>query len=226
EAGAATWRTLRDVEVPDSLNVFVSSVRMPDVPFLPEEVRGRDWFAVQALSLDGDLAALDPAVFGGASASAFGAIDVADIAAITNDPRDPGASTGASVLLGELPDEAIDELLAWHASEAGRPLVLLGARLLGGALDQPRRSSVTDVSGARWLLSGIAPLPPGVDPAPVRAAVSQFVEILGPWTVPGIPPTFLGSHQRLDAALPPDALDLIRATRQRLGAEVIRATRL
>lgn len=226
EAGAATWRALRDAPLPESLNVFVSSVRMPDAPFLPEEVRGRDWFAVQALSVDGDLSALDPGVTAGATASAFAPLDASGIAGLTNDPREPGASTGVSALLTELPDEAIEQLLAWHASDAGRAAVLLGARRLGGALDDPRRGSVVDVAGARWLLSIIAPLPPGVDPVAVRGAVSHALEILRPWTVPGLPPTFLGSHQGLADAVSAEAIDLIRSTRARLGADVIRATRL
>lgn len=226
EAGPATWRAVRDADVPASLNIFLSSVRMTDLPFLPEAIRGRSWFAVQALSLDGDLAALDPGVVGSATASAFGPIDVAEIPAITQDPRDAGASATVGVALAELPDEAIDAVLAWHGSEAGRPAVLLGARLLGGALDVERRGSVTTLAGARWLLSAILPLPPGADPAAAQAVAAQLLEILRPWTVPGLPPTFLGAHQRLDAALAPDELSLVRATRERLDAAVIRPVRL
>jgi hypothetical protein len=225
ESGPATWRAVRDADLPDSLNVFLSSVRMPDAPFLPEAVRGRSWFSVQALSLDGDLGVLDPGIVGGATASAFGPIDVPEIAAITNDPRDPGASTVVGAVLSALPDEAIDAVLGWHASEAGGRVVLLGARLLGGALDRESRGSVASLAGGQWLLSGVLPIPPGADPGAAQAAAAELLELVRPWTLPGLPPTFLAAHQGLDVALSPEALSLVRATRERLDAHVVRPVR-
>ena len=54
DAGSVV-RAVRDLsaEAPASLNVFVSSMRMPDAPQLPEEIRGRSFLTVQALSTAG-----------------------------------------------------------------------------------------------------------------------------------------------------------------------------
>lgn len=225
--GATMWRAVRDAALPDSVNVFVGSMRMPDVPFLPPQIRGQSWFGVDALTPDGDLSALQEALAGGtATRTTFGPIDLPQIPEITNDPRAAGASLNASALLGELPDEAIEALLAWHRSDAGAPVVILGARLLGGALDREGRSAVAGTRGARWLLGAILPLPPGVPQDAARATLAELMELVRPWTVPGNVPTFLAQHQRLADALDADALALVHHVRAALGADVIRPVRL
>lgn len=225
--GAAVWRAVRDAALPESLNVFVGSMRMPDVPFLPPQIRGQSWFGVDALTPDGDLSALHDALAAGtATRSTFGPIDVAQIPAITNDPREAGASLNASALLGELSDEAIEAMLAWHRGDTGAHAVMLSARLLGGALDREGRAAVAGTRGARWILGAILPLPPGAPQEPARAAAAELMELVRPWTVPGNLPTFLAPHQRLTDAIDADALALVHRVRAALGADVIRPVRL
>lgn len=223
----AVWRAARDTELPDATSIFVASLRMPDAPFLPEAVRGRSWFEVQALVLDGDRDALDSVLAAGArERSQIGTLDVSQIPSITNDPREAGAAVVLSALLRELPDEAIDAVLRWHGSETGAAAVSVGGRLLGGALDHQRRPSVATTRGAGWLVSAILPFPEGGDPIAQKEAAAELLEVLRPWTVPGTIPTFLGLDDRLDAALAADDIELVRTVRERLGAGVIRPTRL
>ncbi|GAB2598434.1 hypothetical protein GCM10027067_06790 [Pseudactinotalea suaedae] len=224
--GPAAWRAMRDAEVDDAVSIFAASMRMPDAPFLPEQVRGKSWVGVQALALDGQVAAID-AVRAAASplSDQVGPIGPEGVAALTNDPRDAGASAGLSVLLTGLPDEAIDAMLGWHRTDAGAAVVLLGVRRLGGALDRPGRPAIAGTRGATWLMSAIAPMPPGAADA-TRAALAQLGEVVAPWVAPGGLPTFLGSTERLDRVLTGEDLAALHALRERLGASVIRPTRL
>lgn len=224
---AAVWGAARDADLPESATVFVASMRMPDAPFLPEAVRGRSWFAVQSLALDGERAAIEAIHAVGSPLSAeLGPIDVAAIPGITQDPREGAAAATVSALIGELPDEAIAAILAWHASDRGAAAVSVGARRLGGALDRAGRPSIAAVRGAGWLVNAILPIAPGADAQPVEAAGAAFLEAIREWTVPGNVPTFLGAGQRLAEAVGDEGVALVLAQRERLDATVIRPTRL
>lgn len=225
--GGAAWRAVRDAELQDALTVMVASMRIPDLPFLPEAIRGRSWFGISVLALDGDLTALEAARAAAEPvADDLGPIDVADIPLITNDPREASASAFTACLLGDLPDEAIDAVLAWHATDVGAAVVALGARRLGGVLDRPSKGAVADLSHAAWIVTAVLPIAPGSDGSHERAAAAALRDVLEPWAVPGNVPTFLSTHQRLDAALDAEAIALVHSVRERLDAGVLRPTRL
>lgn len=224
--GLAAWRAMRDARAGDAVSIFAASVRMPDAPFLPEHLRGASWIGVQALSLEGGVAEID-AVRAAATplSDQVGPIGPEGVAGLTNDPREATAGTGHMALLTGLPDEAIDAMLSWHATDAGAAVVLLGLRQLGGALDRPGRAAIAGTRGAPWLVSAIAPLVPGGEDA-TRAALAQLGEVLAPWSTPGGLPTFLAVTERLDRVFSPEDLAAIHAVRERLGASVVRPTRL
>lgn len=227
DAFGAAWRAVRDNPGPEALSSFVSSMRVPDLPMIPEPIRGRSWTAVQSLSLDGDVAALDAVCEAAPSEGTTGPIDVPGITGITNDPRDAAASANRGWLLRELPDEAVDAVQRWRDGDSGAAVLALTARPLGGALDRPGRPTVVDLHGAPWLLGAVAMLPPGADDgARVQAALDELGEVLAPWRGPGGFPTFLGGHERLAAVLDDEALALVQGVRMRTGGEVMRPTRL
>lgn len=221
QAGAAL-RALRDAaeargpEGADrALGLFATSMRMPDAPQVPEPVRGRTLLTIEALGpdeaslafLDGVRAATTPEM------DAVAPTTQLQMAMQAMEPTDPSPSRGASVALGGLDDAVIDAMLGWRSLPEQAGLIGIGMRLLGGAVDEPRRPAFATLEGARWLVMGLAPLLPGVPPEPGLASLAGLSSVLAPNAAPRMIQTFLGEGETLDACGTPDALARLRAAR-------------
>lgn len=215
--GPAVLRALRDVaaDAPAGLNVFVSSMRMPDAPMLPEAVRGKSFVTVEALGLSAaDLGALD-AVRAAATPQheQLGPTSQAAMAAASMEPTDPSPSRGGSIALERLEDATIDALFAFHAEPAQQALVGINLRMLGGALDAPLRPAFATLEGARWLAMGLAPQFPGMPPEPGAASLAGLDALLRPGASERMVPTFLEAGGTLERCASPDDLARLRAIR-------------
>lgn len=215
--GPAVLRTLRDAAAtaPAGLNVFVSSMRMPDAPMLPEAVRGRSFVSVEALALsETDLAVLETL-----RAAAMpeheqvGPTTQAAMAAASMEPTDPSRSRGGSIALASLDDKTIDALFAFHAEPAQQALVGVSLRLLGGALDAPARPAFATLEGASWLVMGLAPQFPGMAPEPGAASLAGLDALLRPVASERMVPTFLAEHETLERCAPAAELARLRSIR-------------
>ncbi len=215
--GPAVLRAVRDAaaDAPDGLGVFVSTMRMPDAPFLPEEVRGRSFTTVDVLArAEADLAPLD-AVRAAATPirEQLGATTQAAMAAMSMEPEDPTPSRGGSIALEALPDRVIDELLDWRALPEQAALVGVTLRMLGGALDAPRRPGFATLAGASWLSMGLAPMFPGAPPEAGAASLAGLDALLRPHASERMVPTFLGEDDTLERCATDDDLARLRAIR-------------
>ncbi|MFB4348428.1 FAD-binding oxidoreductase [Microbacterium sp. CR_7] len=217
---AAVLRAVRDLSAaaPPSLNVFVDSMRMPDAPQLPEAIRGRSFVTVQALSADGAADDLLDGVrrAGKVRQDITGPTSPATLAASSGEPTDPTPGRGASAALRSLDDALIDELIRFRDLPESWPVVGIGARMLGGALDAPRRDGFASLQGAAWLLHALIPVFPGAPRGPGDASIAGIEQVLAPALAPQTVPTFLGPGQTLDLCGPHAAVDRLRAVRTRL----------
>ena len=214
---AAVMRAVRDLAAtaPSSLNVFMNSMRMPDAPQLPEEIRGRSFLTVQALSTDGAAEGLIDGIrrAGTVRREVSGPTSPAALAAGSNEPTDPTPGRGASAALTDLDDSTIDELLAFRELPEQSPIIGIDIRMLGGALARPRRSGLASLESAGWLLHALSPLFPGAPREPGDASIAGFRDLLAPVAAGRTIPTFLTPGQTLDLCATPEEIERLRALR-------------
>jgi hypothetical protein len=124
--------------IPESVSSSIAMLNLPPDPELPEPLRGRRVVHVRYAHV-GDTADDDALVaylrcLGTPILDNLTEIMYADIAAIHNDPTDPMPVQERSVLLRELPVEAIDDFLALTGTRSRLPLMLTEIRAMGGAM--------------------------------------------------------------------------------------------
>jgi FAD/FMN-containing dehydrogenase len=124
-------------DLPDTVTSIARLLRYPPLPDLPEHLRGRQLVGVEAVFLAGDddaairlrpLRALQPEI------DTFATRPATDLISLHGDPEHPVPGVATHRLLGELPDDAIDALLALAGPDVDSPLLALDLRHLGGAL--------------------------------------------------------------------------------------------
>lgn len=213
----AVIRAVRDLaaEAPASLNVFMNSMRMPDVPQLPEEIRGRSFLDVQALSVDGAADELIERVrrAGAVRREISGPTSQAALAAASTEPTEPTPGRGASMALTALDDAMIDALVDFRELPEQAPIMGIDIRMLGGALNEPRRSGFASLESVEWLLHALVPVFPGAPSEPGDRSLAGFRALLGPAEADRIVPTYLEPGQTLDRCGTPAEIDRLRAVR-------------
>lgn len=215
--GPAVLRAVRDLAVgaPVGLGLFVSTMRMPDAPMLPEEIRGRSFTSVDVLGRsESDLAPLASLRrVATPLREQVGATTQGGMAAGSMEPVDPTPSRGGSIALDALPDATIDGLLAWRARPEQAPLIGVTLRMLGGALDAPERPAFATLAGASWLAMGLAPLFPGPPPEAGAASLAALDALLRPHASERMVPTFLSEDDTLERCATAADLARLRAIR-------------
>jgi hypothetical protein len=132
------------------------------------------------------------------------------------DPTEPMPSHVRGGLLGALPGDAVDRLLAVAGPGIEVPLVVAELRLMGGALSRPAPvpNAVAGREGA-FALTVIAPAPPPLlEVAPLVTA--GIVDALEPWSTGTSLVNFSGNSDGRDksAAWTPQTLDRLRRVKQ------------
>ncbi len=225
ERSAAMLRAARElVDAEPGVALSVALLAMPDSPVLPEAIRGRSWCSVHVVLADVDDAVLAPLrAVAEPLRDDVGPIAPGALHTIANDPEQPGAGAGWSALVPRLDDATIDALVAARTDTALAPVVAIEVRLLGGAT--PERPSLVPQPTEPWIVSSIAPMPPGVDGEAQRTAIASLADRLAPVTNDRTLPTFLAGGP-LSRALPPAAIAELHAWRDAHGGDVLHPSRL
>jgi FAD/FMN-containing dehydrogenase len=145
------WRELLPT-LPDELMTWASLLHFPDVPDVPEHLRGGSYTVVYATFIGGEAdgrALLAPIRELGPRFDTFAMVAPAALGDLAMDPPDPLPYLTTHHLLGELPAAAIDELLAAAGPGSGAPLAMVQLRHMGGALGR-----IAPGAGARATLPG------------------------------------------------------------------------
>ena len=191
-AGAMLWPIGRASEVlhawrawieaaPEACESLGRMLQLPDVPFLPENVRGRSFVLVEvAITGSAEEAAARPATPRPRTRDRHGRHDAGDELSVVNmDPEDPLPYTGEGILLDDLPPAAIDPMVE---AFVGSTLLHVEVRHLGGAA--ARRSishGLLDAIDQPFVcftfgLGFDAPMLKAVD-----ADVRRLLESIAPW---------------------------------------------
>jgi hypothetical protein len=137
------WRT----DVPDEITSVGRILQFPDLPELPDPLRGGKFVVVEAV-LIGDEATgaelLRPLRALGPAMDTFAMMPPAGIAELHMDPPDPLPYTGEGMMLSSLPTRAIEDFVAAAGPDSGSTLVSAEIRHLGGALlrSDPRHGAL------------------------------------------------------------------------------------
>ena len=139
-------------ELPDEMMTWAKLMQFPDVPDVPEEVRGRSFTIVLGAHLGGEAegrALLRPLRDLGPAVDTFAVAPPAVLGDLAMDPEDPLPTVSDTALLDDLPSTGVEELLAAAGPGSGSPLTMVELRQLGGTL-----SRWSPGAGARATLPG------------------------------------------------------------------------
>lgn len=170
-------------DAPETVTSIARLFQAPDAPWLPAEVRARrlvviDAVAVgdlvQATSMLAPLRALRPEL------DTFDDIRAADVGRLHLDPEAPTAVYANSVLLADLPDRAVEALVASAGPDSGSELLFVELRQLGGALSRPGRSGALERMDGSFLVLGVG-TDTGAGWAAVREDAYRVMSALQPW---------------------------------------------
>lgn len=160
--------------------------QFPDVPDVPEPLRGRPFVVVEAFHLgDGTEGAriLEPLRRLGPEIDTFAMVPPAGLAEIHMDPTEPLPYRTDHLVLADLTPAAIDDLLAAVGPGSGSELVSVEIRHLGGALGraEPGHGVLARMPG-EYLLLGVGVTPDAVTAEAVAARLEAMVAAVRPLT--------------------------------------------
>jgi FAD/FMN-containing dehydrogenase len=196
-AGALFWPAAASSEImhayrewaadaPEELTSIIRLLRLPPLPEVPEPLRDTPvidlGFAYAGDPADGEelirpLRELAPAMI-----DTCATVPATELRSLHGDPEQPVPGLGDHALLGELPPEAIDALIAVAGHESGSPLLGVELRHVGGALKRaaPDSGALATVD-AEYLLYGVGvPMSPELASA-IPERLRAVVEAVGPW---------------------------------------------
>ena len=192
--------------LPEEVTTSVAVLRLPPLPDLPEPLRGQTTVHLRFTSTglppeDAERLLAPMRGAGRVLLGSAGPMLPTELDSVHMDPVDPMPAWDKGMLLADLPEEAVDALLAAAGPQLQVPLVSVELRQLGGALArQPKVPNAVSGRDAAWSLMVIAPMVPelaGVVPLVGRSVLAA----LAPWAAPGCLVNFLG-----DVAGPADVV--------------------
>jgi FAD/FMN-containing dehydrogenase len=149
------WRELLPA-LPEELMTWASLLQFPDLPEIPEDVRGGSFAVVFAAFLGSEADGRElmrPVRELGPAMDTFGMVPPIALADMAMDPPDPLPFLSAHQLVGDLPAQAVDDLVAAAGPASGSPLAMVQLRHMGGALARTEPGA-----GARATLPGTVSL--------------------------------------------------------------------
>lgn len=215
---------------PVELTLWAWLLNMPDVPFVPEPLRGRWAVAVDVCHLgtaDGAEKLLAPLrALPGPDADTLAPMTLDQLDSIAAEPVDPVPGMLETRLLTGLGEDTIDTLLAAVRPGSPSPLLAHEIRHLGGAFAEPLPTdgAAGHLSEPYLLLyGGMVPVP---ELAEVVAGANQAVRsAMAPYSSDRVPANFAGD-ERPDASYPTEVLDRLRSLKkERDPRGVIRGNR-
>jgi FAD/FMN-containing dehydrogenase len=185
-------------DLPDEATSSIGLLRLPDLPMLPEPLRGRLSVHLRYVYIgDADRGAELLAPMRATATPLIDAVALmpySEIASVHNDPPEPVPAWDGGLALGGLPADAIDALLAAAGPGVDVPIVVAELRHLGGALArEPQSPNAISGRDVPFLACVIAPLPPPLaEIAP--AAARGVIDALRPWGTGGCLINFQGQY--------------------------------
>src|SRR4051812_32552685 len=191
--------------VPEEMTSSIALLRLPDMDFVPEPLRGKLTLHVR-IAYTGE-ACIGEKLVEPLWTVATPVIDMVRDMPFTEsdsihlDPVDPTPAWHDGRLLASFPAEAADALLATAGADVDVPLIFAEIRHMGGALGrQPLVPNAVAGRNGAFSLFVLGPGFPGVVDA-VQAAAGRVIDALAPWHTTGRLFNFLGTTDAGPAAV-------------------------
>jgi FAD/FMN-containing dehydrogenase len=180
--------------LPETMNSSVLIMRLPDLPAIPETVRGRRIAHVRIAHVGRPAEAaalLAPLRAVGPVRDTVTELPVGALGSIHDEPSGPVVFESRNSLLGPCDRAGAAALLEHADSDA----FLVEVRHLGGALARADGRAVVGRRDGEFVLYTGSALATPVDREPAAAAQARLHEALGPWGIGAVTPAFLaGPH--------------------------------
>ena len=192
-AGSLFWPIERAPEVlrawqawirgaPDTCESLGRMLQLPDLPFIPDPVRGRSFVLVEAAILgDAQAAAalVQPLRDLGPEMDTMATMPPSELSVVNMDPDFPLPYAGEGALLDAFPADAVDGLVE---AFAGSPLLHVEVRQLGGAAaERSPGHGVLDAIDQPFIAFTFGMAPDADAAVAVEAAVGRVLGSLRPW---------------------------------------------
>jgi hypothetical protein len=192
ELGADAIRAYRDwtETVPDDITSVVRFLHPPDLPDVPEPIRGRPLLTIDAACIgsreEGERAIAPLRAIGEPIIDTFDQISAAGLCRIHMDPEQPVPGRGHHRPIRELPDAAIDAFVGLVGPDSDSPLVMAEIRHLGGALGRPdpKGGALSHLDAAYVMLGIGVPMTHELGEA-IEDRLERLGEAMEPWAAEG-----------------------------------------
>ena len=155
ERGAEVFHAWREwtATTPDELTSTAKLLQFPPLEEIPEPVRGQSFAVVSAAFLGSEADGTEltrPLRELGPAMDTFAMYPPVALSELAMDPPDPVPYLSDSAILGDLPSDAIDDLMAVAGPGSGSPLVMVELRQTGGALARsaPHHGALASLRGS------------------------------------------------------------------------------
>ncbi|HEV7713729.1 MAG TPA: FAD-binding protein [Asanoa sp.] len=167
---------------PDALTSSIVFLRAPDLPFVPEAMRGKLSIFVRVAyagaAADGEALIAPLRAAAPVLADTVAVLPVARVASIANDPTDPGTAVEHFATLDELSPSTMDTILEYAGPDSDGSITLVNLTQLGGAFATPPQTPNAVRRDVAFALLALTFVPPGA-PATQQDAGSALIGQLG-----------------------------------------------
>jgi FAD/FMN-containing dehydrogenase len=207
---------------PEEVTSVGRLMSFPPLPEMPDPLRGKDFVIVEAVALlpEAEAAAvLAPLRELGAAMDTFATQPPAGLSGLHMDPPGPAPYAGAGMLLGDLPGEAIDSLLAAVGPDSPSKLLSVELRHDGGAMAQsdPSHGAMDTLPGS-FLMFGVGIVPEPSVKAPTEQWLAAMSESVKPWDA-GRYLNFSDEIEDIGVAFSPATVERLRAAKETYDPE-------
>jgi FAD/FMN-containing dehydrogenase len=206
------WTT----DVPEEITSLGRLMSFPPLPEIPEPMRGNSFVIVEAVATMSEAdatEALAPLRDLRPVQDTLAAGPPVSIADLHMDPPGPVPYAGASMLLDDLPGEAIDALLGAVGPGSGAKLLSVEVRHDGGAMARGGSDhGAMDTLPGSFLMFGVGMIADPAALAPTKGWLSDMQGAMEPWDA-GRYLNFSDKDEDIAAAFAPETVERLRAAK-------------
>ena len=206
-------------DVPEEMTSVGRLMNFPPIPEVPDPLRGNSFTVIEAIycgdPADGEGLVAPLRALGKVGMDTTSVQPPAGIAELHMDPPEPVPYWADSMLVGELPEAAVDSLLEAVGPGSGSQLISVELRHCGGALSRPSQDSgaLANLPGS-FLAFGVGFVPVPEAMTPTRSWLAAFKASLEPYDA-GRYLNFSEEHFEMTQAFPAQTVDRLRDVKQR-----------
>ncbi|MDA0183750.1 FAD-binding oxidoreductase [Solirubrobacter phytolaccae] len=169
-------------EAPDAVTSAARILQLPDLPTIPEPLRGRNLVAIDGAVLDERRDLLAPLRDLRPELDTFATLPAAALSRLHADPEGPTPAVSASAMLGALDEDAVSAFVGAAGPGSGSTLVASELRQLGGAVGRRARGggALTHLDG-EFLLYGVAIAATPALGAAGHVSAQRLAHAMAPW---------------------------------------------